>query len=368
MAGAYTAVPPATPNPPDVPPGWGGPDIPGSGGPGGTSEDGQLGGTGNWPFPPVSAGGSGTSGGPFPPGYEPEYSLTITAPTTIPLDDAFAAVSSSLYDQSYYTTGDPALSEIQWTATVDGSTRQLKTLGDPTYENAISSEYVFNEADAGFWGSAFSLDVSLTAADNRKILALQVETTVNGSIITKTITIVIGRVRAYFTTTQTLVRDAPSHPDYSGGDTWGWYDNSSFYKWFRGYEGSHAPGESTPSQYKWASNSWNPNSGGSYVAGSQPEGVTVVSTNETSSVDVSNVSLNRTLDLVLFMSTSRCDVTWVIDILITDGINTIASAGKTVNVNSWEDRQLFKRYWWAWVRIDSITGAISFLNIDKGST
>ncbi len=183
MGGAYTAQPAATLDPPDVPPGWGGPDIPGSGGPGGTSPPGTLGGTGYWPFPPA------TGGGPFPPGYSPDYSFNTTVPSETAFDAAID-VSTQLRDQTDYTTGNPGGgSFITWSATVNGELRRIRFDGVGSYASSVDSSYA---SAAGYWGAAPTLDVELTANDRGEDLILALISTVGGFSAADSQTVSIG--------------------------------------------------------------------------------------------------------------------------------------------------------------------------------
>lgn len=187
MGGVYTANPGPELSGPDVPPGWGGPDVPGSGGPGGTSEDGQLGGIGYWPFPPA------TGGGPFPPGYDPDYSFNTTVPASTAYDEAIS-VSTQLRDQTDYTTGDPGgSSSITWSATVNGSLRRIRFDGVGSYASSVDSSYA---SSAGFWGAAPTLDVELTADDNGENLILALTSEVGGFSVVDSRTISIGVITA----------------------------------------------------------------------------------------------------------------------------------------------------------------------------
>ena len=185
MAGAYTAVPAVTPDPPDVPPGWL-PGIPGSGGPGGTSADGVLGGDGYWPFPPP--GGGGAASGPFPPGYDPDYSFNTTVPASTAYDSAIS-VSTQLRDQTDYTTGNPGgSSSVIWSATVNGSLRRIRFDGAGSYVSSVSSSY---SSSAGFWGASSALDVELTEDDKGKNLTISVTSTVGDSDVADSKDIII---------------------------------------------------------------------------------------------------------------------------------------------------------------------------------
>ncbi len=235
MAGAYTAKGGITPDPPDVPPGWGGPDIPGSGGPGGTSLVGVLGGIGNWPFPPVSTGGGGIIGGPFPPGYEPDYSFNTTVPASIAYDAAISA-STQLRDQTDYTTGEPdSSSSITWSATVNGSLRRIRFDGIGSYASSVDSSYA---SSAGFWGAATNLDVELTEADGGEDLVLALTSTVGFSVVTdsQTISIVMSYTFSLAMDWDMPMVNSPNHIATGVNRT------SGFYNW-AAYSSATSPGD-----------------------------------------------------------------------------------------------------------------------------
>lgn len=209
MGGAYTAVPAATPDPPDVPPGWGGPDIPGSGGPGGTSPPGTLGGIGYWPFPPPGLYGGGR--GPFPPGYNPDYSFNTTVPVSTAYDAAIS-VSTQLRDRTDYTTGNPGGSSlVAWSATVNGELRRIRFDGVGSYASSVDSSYA---SAAGFWGAAPTLDIELTEDDNGEDLVLALTSEVGIFNVIDSQTISIGIITARITVTWVYSNRTPA----GGGD------------------------------------------------------------------------------------------------------------------------------------------------------
>ena len=87
MSGAYVAKPDATPVD-GRPPGW----------------------SPLWPHP-----------GPFPPGYTPEYSGILSAPSEISISDLTANVSLTLVDQDSYATNEPSANSATWEVDVGSS-------------------------------------------------------------------------------------------------------------------------------------------------------------------------------------------------------------------------------------------------------
>jgi len=136
MGGAYTAKPEAVASPPDVPEGW---DI-------------------DWPFP-----------GPSPPGYEPEYSLGVTASASVPVGGAAAGVAT-LYDHDIYKTPEPEESSLLWTATLEGAPLGLRLAGGGTYASSVTTGYA--ETEEEFWGSGTTFEFDTTEDDEGKTIVL----------------------------------------------------------------------------------------------------------------------------------------------------------------------------------------------------
>ena len=110
MGGAYVGKPDADTSP-VVPPGW----WPG------------------WPFPPPGTLSLDTLGthGPFPPGYEAEYSLSVTgASEVVAKEDETEeyVVTIAVYDHEEYETS-PITGEITLTASIMGNNIGLKEPG-----------------------------------------------------------------------------------------------------------------------------------------------------------------------------------------------------------------------------------------------
>lgn len=150
--GAYVALPDADTTP-DVPPGY----------------------PVNWPFPP--SGSSLTCEGPFPPGYEPVYTIDLAGSNSVTVGSSYSA-AVTLYDHGTYTTSDPICGsnpdptggDITWTATMDGAALLFTVDGD-----ASALEHTTNYADLGdFYGDAVTIIFDIDASDEDKTIVLSV--------------------------------------------------------------------------------------------------------------------------------------------------------------------------------------------------
>jgi len=135
MGGAYTATP-AEETPADLPPGW------------------NL----TWPYT-----------GPWPPGYEPDLSLSLDATAVINPTDVVATLSV-LTDQGSYVTAEPS-SQIVWSAKWDDTN---ETLDLRQSEGTFSQEVSLDYADVGdsFWGADPIFSVDASATDNGRTFTL----------------------------------------------------------------------------------------------------------------------------------------------------------------------------------------------------
>lgn len=151
MSGAYVAKP-AVVSVPDVPPGWD-PDWPSPGVPGYDPD----------PFFPA----------PFPPGYVTDYSMVVTATSTIHPADTVSA-TSSLRDQLTYATNEP--SDITWYAAIDGVGVNLKFAGGEFAPSVTESA-----AFATYWGTTPSIVLNLSNSNHGDTVILQAFATITNS-------------------------------------------------------------------------------------------------------------------------------------------------------------------------------------------
>lgn len=137
MGGAYVAKPDAS-STPDVPPNW----------------------NPEWPFP-----------GPFPPGYDPELSLNMIAPTQLVPGTATSGVSVTLKDQETYATAAPT-SQVIWTAewADSGDAVSLKLSGGTEYLSSVSQAYLLS---AGFYGASPDFEFNASLDDVGKTITLK---------------------------------------------------------------------------------------------------------------------------------------------------------------------------------------------------
>ena len=156
MAGAYVAKP-AVVSIPDVPPGWD-PD---------------------WPRPPDE------DPAPYPPGYEPDLSMVMTADDTLSFDGT-ATVTGSARDNSTYATNEP--SAMTWTAAISGTPVNLRFNGDVDYLSSLSSAVSFGT----YWGATPSIEFDLDTDNIGDTVILTGYYTLDGIRITSTKSIEIG--------------------------------------------------------------------------------------------------------------------------------------------------------------------------------
>jgi len=139
MGGAYVAKPEVV-IVPDVPDGWG-----------------------DWNFP-----------GPWPPGYIPILTHSITAPTSILVEDV-ADVTVSLFDHAEYGTVEPVGSTIILTAKIGDTAIQLKYSEDESFADEIFASY----SDLGdVWGSQKAIVFGIGPFDVGSTITLTAESIV----------------------------------------------------------------------------------------------------------------------------------------------------------------------------------------------
>ena len=173
MAGAYVAKPDVV-SMPDVPPGWMAPGWPP---PGATDPD--YPGIDPDPFFPA----------PYPPGYTHTLTLVMTATDTIAYDGT-ATVTGSARDQATYATNEP--SAIRWSATIDGTTVNLRFSGDDDYSSSLSSDVAFDS----YWGAESSIEFELDEDNVGDVVTLTGYYTLDGVTVSQTedITIILEQI------------------------------------------------------------------------------------------------------------------------------------------------------------------------------
>ncbi len=166
MSGAYTAKAAADTSP-VVPPGW----------------------NPAWPFPGV-----------YPPGYGPVLTLVMTATDSIAFGGA-ATVTGSLRDQDTYATQEPADTATIWTASIEGTTVNLRFEGDPEYSSSISSDCTFGT----YWDSTGEIEFELTEVNQGDTVVLTGTSIVAGDSVSNTenIEISVAIAKAVLTFTMT---------------------------------------------------------------------------------------------------------------------------------------------------------------------
>lgn len=178
MAGAYVAKP-ADPPTRTCPPGWN-PNTPL---PGDTSI--SLG-------RPISPDPFFPA--PYPPGYTPDFSLSVTGSNSIAYTGA-ASITGSARDRISYPTNEP--SAISWTATIDGVSIGLKFSGEAWHTSSLTSPVSFGT----YWDAALSIEFDLTADNVGDIIVLTGSYILDGIRVTQTKAIAIVELTATFTLT-----------------------------------------------------------------------------------------------------------------------------------------------------------------------
>ncbi len=146
MPGAYTALPAADTSP-DVPPGWN-----------------PL-----WPFPGV-----------YPPGYEADLSMVMTAPSEL-LCDGTASVTGSLRDHETYVTLEPEGNLTSWTAKNGaGEIVRLRLSGGSTYFNSRTTALSFGSE---YWGTDAEFEFELTSDDSGDVVTLTATSVISGETV-----------------------------------------------------------------------------------------------------------------------------------------------------------------------------------------
>jgi hypothetical protein len=141
---------------------------------------------------------------PFPPGYEPDYSLVLTVTEAMAFDGT-ASVTGSLRDHSTYATNEPTA--LVWTAAIGGVAVNLRFSGETEYAASISSNCIFGT----YWGATPDIEFELTEDDLGSTVVLTGTTSIGGVAVAQTAEILL------FTLTATLVWSRVLN---SGSDDW----------------------------------------------------------------------------------------------------------------------------------------------------
>lgn len=182
MAGAYTAKPELPWEPwadwPDFPLEWWAPGDPSP----------------PWEFP----------GPPHPPGYEPEYTITLSLPSSIS-PESQAAGQSLWVDRVSYAAGMPIGGGNQrWTAKLDGQQLYLREGATGSYYE----ELYFDYGDIGdFYGVNSNLGFQTTRNDFEKIVTVSILSEIDDTQYDVSLNILIDSVKITGTIT-----DSDSNP------------------------------------------------------------------------------------------------------------------------------------------------------------
>lgn len=140
MSGAYVAKP-ADAVSYDIPPGW---DF-------------------DWVFP-----------GPHPPGYEPEYTLSLSAPATMVPGTSVGNITSILKDTVEYVTNEPD-AQLFWSAVLSNpGAIGLKFSGGDDYLGSVGQDY---SGVGDFWGGEPTFEFDVGLSDVGKTITLTVVST-----------------------------------------------------------------------------------------------------------------------------------------------------------------------------------------------
>ena len=113
-----------------------------------------------WPFP-----------GAYPPGYEPDLSFELTAPSAMVPGTVVTNIDLTLFDQEVFPTREPQ-QKILFSATWKnpGEIVKLKLSGDPAFVSVVEMEY--EDVGDDFWGSAPEFEFDVDANDLEETIIL----------------------------------------------------------------------------------------------------------------------------------------------------------------------------------------------------
>lgn len=324
MPGAYTAKPIVT-TPPDVPDGW---DV-------------------DWDFP-----------GAHPPGYEPEYSLGVTASGTV-IPGSAAAGAAKLYDHATYATNEPEDSSLTWTATLDGDQLDLKLEGGDSFLASITTGY--GDVGDDFWGAGVTFEFDITDGDIGKTIELKSAGIVfeDHSVVSTADIEIVGVKTAKFTVVITPPEFPPPAPpwtQYMHDVTIRFFEETgvTFEPWarLRAYRSQHYY---APEWYYDEGASpideigvWVPvDDGGSWILGTTSEGTVIIEALELES----GVTYHVTHYYYALNTTTTYDLT----LEVFEGETVIYSKTKQMIVSATDTRTV-------WCTIDGTTGEITEVN------
>lgn len=328
MGGAYVAKPDPAPTP-----------LPGADGPPGWDED--------WLFPPT-----GSFPGPSPPGYEYDFSLNLSGPSSLFYSSA-AAVTVSLRDHDTYETAEPSGSVVTWTATIDGASVPLKFSGDPSYSSSIESSY--SDLDP-YWGAQPSIEFQVDETDGGSTLVLQAVSVVDDEDLSVTIGIEIleshvytARVSASWDTPTNILNWTGSYPAH--------FWRISLYvddpPYNRAYS-HHYYDKTGDSSFAWDSNEYE---GNAYVHVSGSDLTAVIDMDDL--LDVCGGD-DVEIDVASSNYSGKCDGSASVVLTVYEDGVTKSVHNLTVTVT--RDPYVPTVSHAPWVRIDPTTGAVTVVN------
>lgn len=306
MAGAYVAKPDTVS--PGTPDGW----------------------NPSWPFPGVS-----------PPGYEPEYSLRLTAPSSVAIG-AEASVAAVLYDHDAFRTNEPDESALAWSATIDGEALRLR-IGAGDYGESAISDYIENESH--FWGATPAIVFELLPEHAGKTIVLTATSVVDGESLSETANIAVGAYGLRLTTAVSGVSPM------DGEEYWGTMQQSTIV-------GTVVP--FPDNQRGWALVEWD-SRGPEYCAVNETESNGAVCT-EDAGTNVATVTIEEldddTFDVTFHHYVSYCRATLTMTLELLNGETVCETHEKVVNLA--DDGT--DEYTATWARVTGATGSVDILD------
>lgn len=118
-------------------------------------------------------------GPPFPPGYEPSYTVSVSAPAEMDVGQKVEEISTTANDYGQWGTSKPG--GVNYSATLQSSGRviQMKYEGGSEYKNTLSGEFE-DSGDSIYVHEADPIFFDVTSEDAEDYILLKGIATING--------------------------------------------------------------------------------------------------------------------------------------------------------------------------------------------
>ncbi len=157
-------------------------------------------------------------GPPFPPGYDPEYSSGLSAPSDMYVGHAVFGISSTCTDRETFNTVEPS-AVCSYTASLlsSGAPIQMRLDGGETWLNSVGGEY---ELDGSTWvNDPGGIEFNVSPDDDEDFIVLVADTQIAGTSVSDTVNIEI-KVPPDITCTVTTVIDFTLVDPIPTDETW----------------------------------------------------------------------------------------------------------------------------------------------------